>query len=106
MKKLPKDHSRRLLKWLPYGSKVRFDRKESFPTALRYTVTIPTNGYPVYPDMTFQIWIPTGTHLKECVIVDLITKVYQLGKESGYLDAKRQIINIFEQSPEYKGKTK
>lgn len=56
--------------------------------------------------MTFQIWIPTGTHLKECVIVDLITKVYQLGKESGYLDAKRQIINIFEQSPEYKGKTK
>ncbi len=95
MKKLPKDHSRRLLKWLPYGSKVRFDRKESFPTALRYTVTIPTNGYPVYPDMTFQIWIPTGTHLKECVMVDLITNVYQLGMEASRLETKAYVLEIF-----------
>lgn len=93
MKKLPKDHSRRLLKWLPYGSKVRFDRKESFPTALRYTVTIPTNGYPTYPDMTFQIWIPTGTHLKECVMVDLITNVFRLGMETGRLETKEHVLD-------------
>jgi len=57
-------------------------------------VTIPTDGYPTYPNMNFQIWIPVGTHLKECVMVSLITNVFQLGRESGSLEAKDRVLEI------------